>query len=129
MNPPRCQALLISLSHLCSTPPKRKTGGGSVSLSPETPTGLYPACIYACAQRIACARARMHSQIIKRMREVSAYGARRMRFNDKELGAWASAFSPDKEGLLEKKGAGRGQGERAAPSQPQQRKYLRCIST
>jgi hypothetical protein len=33
-----------------------------------------------------------------------------MRFNDKELGAWASVFSPDKEGLLEKKGAGRGQG-------------------
>ena len=34
-----------------------------------------------------------------------------MRFNDKELGAWASVFSADKEGLLEKKGAGRGQGE------------------
>ena len=34
-----------------------------------------------------------------------------MKFNDKELGAWATVFAPDKEGLLEKKGAGRGQGE------------------
>lgn len=35
----------------------------------------------------------------------------KMKFNDKELGAWATVFSADKEGLLEKKGAGRGQGE------------------
>ena len=89
----------------------------------------YILLVYTHAHKGLRARARMHSSFIKRMREVSAYGARRMRFNDKELGAWASAFSPDKEGLLEKKGAGRGQGERAAPSQPQQRKYLRCIST
>ena len=34
-----------------------------------------------------------------------------MKFNDKELGAWATVFAPDKEGLLEKKGAGRGQGK------------------
>lgn len=41
-----------------------------------------------------------------------------MKFNDKELGAWASVFSPDKEGLLEKKGAGRGQGEYGAMPRP-----------
>lgn len=35
----------------------------------------------------------------------------KMKFNDKELGAWATVFSADKEGLLEKKGAGRGQGK------------------
>lgn len=35
----------------------------------------------------------------------------KMKFNDKELGAWATVFEADKEGLLEKKGAGRGQGE------------------
>ena len=61
------------------------------------------------------------SYLNKRSHEVSAYvvvSARKgrereieMRFNDKELGAWASVFSADKEGLLEKKGAGRGQGE------------------
>ena len=61
--------------------------------------------------------------INKRSHEVSADVRERaerereieMLFNDKELGAWASVFSADKEGLLEglleKKGAGRGQGE------------------
>ena len=34
-----------------------------------------------------------------------------MKFNDKELAAWAMVFDADKEGLLEKKGATRGQGE------------------
>ena len=29
-----------------------------------------------------------------------------MKFNEKELAAWASTFTPDKEGLLEKRGAG-----------------------
>ena len=54
------------------------------------------------------------SYLNKRSHEVSVYvvgGKERVRFNDKELGAWASVFSADKEGLLEKKGAGRGQGE------------------
>ena len=35
-----------------------------------------------------------------------------MKFNERELAAWASSFIPDKEGILEKKGAGRGQGEK-----------------
>lgn len=34
-----------------------------------------------------------------------------MKFNDKELAAWAMVLTPDKEGMLAKKGAGRGQGE------------------
>lgn len=29
-----------------------------------------------------------------------------MKFNEKELAAWATSFIPDKEGLLEKRGAG-----------------------
>ena len=29
-----------------------------------------------------------------------------MKFNERELAAWASTFVPDKEGLLEKRGAG-----------------------
>ena len=33
-----------------------------------------------------------------------------MKFNEKEMAIWATQFSPDKEGMLEKKGAGRGQG-------------------
>ncbi len=33
-----------------------------------------------------------------------------MKFNDKELAKWSTMFTPDKEGLLEKKGAGKGQG-------------------
>lgn len=36
----------------------------------------------------------------------------RMKFNDKELALWASSLISDKEGLLDKKGAGRGQGKR-----------------
>jgi len=35
-----------------------------------------------------------------------------MKFNDKELALWASSLISDKEGLLDKKGAGRGQGKR-----------------
>ena len=35
-----------------------------------------------------------------------------MKFNEKELALWASSFVSDKEGMLDKKGAGRGQGER-----------------
>ncbi|XP_064387064.1 inositol polyphosphate-4-phosphatase type I A-like isoform X2 [Halichondria panicea] len=34
----------------------------------------------------------------------------KMKFNDKELAKWSTMFTPDKEGLLEKKGAGKGQG-------------------
>ena len=34
-----------------------------------------------------------------------------MKFNDKEMGQWAASFTPDKEGLLEKKGATKGQGK------------------
>ena len=34
-----------------------------------------------------------------------------MKFNERELAAWASAFVPDKEGILEKKGPGIGQGK------------------
>ena len=33
-----------------------------------------------------------------------------MRFNEKELALFAASVDPDKEGLLEKKGAGKGQG-------------------
>ena len=33
-----------------------------------------------------------------------------MKFNDKELSRWSTMFNPDKEGLLDKKGAGKGQG-------------------
>lgn len=33
-----------------------------------------------------------------------------MKFNERELAAWATVFAPDKEGILEKKGAGIGQG-------------------
>ena len=35
-----------------------------------------------------------------------------MKFNEKELALWASSFVSDREGLLDKKGAARGQGER-----------------
>ena len=34
-----------------------------------------------------------------------------MKFNEKELALWASSFVSDREGLLDKKGAARGQGE------------------
>ena len=34
-----------------------------------------------------------------------------MRFNEKEMSQFALSLVPDREGLLEKKGAGRGQGE------------------
>ena len=34
-----------------------------------------------------------------------------MRFNEKELSQFALSLIPDREGLLEKKGASRGQGE------------------
>ena len=33
-----------------------------------------------------------------------------MRFNEKELALFAASFEPDREGLLEKKGATKGQG-------------------
>ena len=33
-----------------------------------------------------------------------------MRFNDKELAHWASSFVPDREGMMDKKGANKGQG-------------------
>lgn len=34
-----------------------------------------------------------------------------MKYNERELAAWASALVPDKEGILEKKGTGIGQGK------------------
>ena len=33
-----------------------------------------------------------------------------IKFNEKELAIWSTTFVADREGLLEKKGAGRGQG-------------------
>ena len=33
-----------------------------------------------------------------------------MRFNEKELAYWASSFVPDREGMMDKKGANKGQG-------------------
>ena len=41
---------------------------------------------------------------------LSLFRRTRMRFNEKELAQFAATFDPDKEGLLEKKGAGKGQG-------------------
>lgn len=38
-----------------------------------------------------------------------------MKFNDKELAMWSTMFTPDKEGLLDKKGAGKGQGKNLLP--------------
>lgn len=35
-----------------------------------------------------------------------------MRFNEKELAYWASSFVPDREGMMDKKGANYGQGNR-----------------
>ena len=34
----------------------------------------------------------------------------KMRFNDKELAYWARSFVPDREGIMDKKGANKGQG-------------------
>ena len=43
--------------------------------------------------------------------QAKSVGNGRMKFNERELAAWASTFVPDKEGLLEKRGAGISHGD------------------